>query len=240
MSPSMEPAAPLTRRRLTIRRLVLGTALVALVVAALTTGATDKFSAAVMYLRSTGPAVFFLAMALLPLVGVPLMPFTFMAGPTFGPTLGIGWVIFWAIAAVGANVALSYGLAARIFRSSIAGLAAFFGYQIPTLSGSWHIAAMVRLAPGLPFFVQSYMLGVMRVPFGSYMMVSVLVQAGYISGVVLLGDALWQGEGRAMFFAVSLLVLAGTVLHFLRRKKFATAEPIPSTTSASIAPRPRP
>lgn len=231
----MEPATSISARLLVLRRLSLVLVVAVLVVAALTTGLPDKLTAVVGYVRSAGPVTFFVAMALLPLVGIPLMPFTVAAGPAFGPVLGIGPVILWAIVAVGVNVALSYALAAHVLRPSISRLAAFLGYRIPAASGSWHVSALIRLAPGLPFFAQSYVLGVMRVPFGSYMLVSTLVPAGYISGVILLGDALWKGEGRAMFFALSLLVLAGTALHFLRQRHLASL-PTKDRMAASDAP----
>jgi uncharacterized membrane protein YdjX (TVP38/TMEM64 family) len=219
-----------TRRRLLlVIALVLG--LGALIWVGSQWGMRATLESAIQGLRAAGPWVFFGAMAFLPLFGVPLMPFTLAAGPAFGPVLGAGQVILLAIAAVGVNVALAYGMASRALRPLFISLAGFFGYQLPTAPSTWHLAAMIRLAPGLPFFVQSYVLGLLQVPFVSYLVISILVPAGYISGVVLLGDAMWRGEGRTVFFALSLLVLAGTALHFLRRRRFPTAGPLSAGTN---------
>ena len=52
------------------------------------------------WLRAAGPGVFFSAMAVLPLLGFPLAPFTLAAGPVFGPQLGVATVIACALCAV--------------------------------------------------------------------------------------------------------------------------------------------
>src|ERR1043165_1329065 len=67
----------------------------------------------IVFFRLAGPLPFFLAMAFLPMVGCPLSPFTLVAGPVFGPTMGVGNVIACAILAVAVNVALSYWIADR-------------------------------------------------------------------------------------------------------------------------------
>ena len=50
--------------------------------------------------RGAGPAVFFLAMAILPALGVPQMAFILSAGPLFGPQLGIAVVVLLALSAM--------------------------------------------------------------------------------------------------------------------------------------------
>src|SRR5690606_38939710 len=55
--------------------------------------------------RAAGPVPFFAAMTLLPAVGFPLSAFTLVAGPVFGPTLGVGVVVGLAILGIAINVA---------------------------------------------------------------------------------------------------------------------------------------
>jgi uncharacterized membrane protein YdjX (TVP38/TMEM64 family) len=170
-------------------------------------------------LREAGPVVFFLGMALLPAIGFPLMPFTFAAGPVFGPTMGVGNVIACAILAVMANVALSYWLAARALRPLVTRLAGWLGYRLPVNDAktAWQITTIMRAAPGLPFFMQSYLLGLMRAPFVPYMVMSTLVPAAYLTAVILGGDALWQGRTGLLLLAAGLLGLTGAVVHLLRK-----------------------
>jgi uncharacterized membrane protein YdjX (TVP38/TMEM64 family) len=177
----------------------------------------------VRHLREAGPAVFFLGMALLPAVGFPLSPFTIVAGPVFGPTMGVGSVIAFAVLAVMANVALSYWLAARALRPLVARLAALLGYRLPVTEarGAWQLTTLVRIAPGLPFFMQSYLLGLMRVPFAAYMVMSTLVPAAYLGALILGGDALWQGRGKLLLVAAGLLGFIGAGVHLLHKHQAA-------------------
>ena len=71
----------------------------AAVVAGLGHGVEIKswLEAGILRLRAAGPWYFFIGMALLPAVGFPLMPFTFAAGPVFGPTMGVWSVIACAL-----------------------------------------------------------------------------------------------------------------------------------------------
>ncbi len=181
--------------------------------------------AGILRLRAAGPWYFFAGMALLPAVGFPLMPFTFAAGPVFGATMGVGSVIACALLAVMLNVTLSYWLATRALRPLVARLASWLGYRLPETGAqsAWQLTTIVRLAPGLPFFMQSYLLGLVRTPFVIYMTVSTLVPAGYLVAVILFGDALWSGKGRNALLAASLLGIVAGVIHLLHKRQVAAA-----------------
>ena len=148
------------------------------------------------WLRIAGPWVFFLAMVILPAFGFPLLPFALAAGPAFGPALGTLNVALCACLAVAGNVALSYLLARRVLGPKIIGLLDRLGYRLPALppGTAWHAVLMLRLAPGLPFWVQSYALGLMGVAWVPYFVVSTLVPSFYLSGVIIFGEAIWQGR----------------------------------------------
>jgi len=174
-------------------------------------------------LREAGPGPFFVAMAVLPVFGFPLSPFTIVAGPVFGPTMGLGPVVACAILATTANVALSYWVAARALRPLMVRLLAWLGFTLPALpeGSGWEIVVLVRLVPGLPFFAQSYLLGLARVPFGPYLLVSTLVPAGYITATVMTGDALMHGDRRMLAVAGVVFVLVAVVMHRLRKRLMA-------------------
>jgi len=171
-------------------------------------------------LRGAGPVPFFAAMAVLPVFGFPLSPFTFAAGPVFGPTMGAGPVVLCAILATVVNVALSYWMAARALRPLMERLMTWLGYELPKMPAgtAWEAALLVRIVPGTPFFLQSYLLGLARVPFGIYMVVSSLVPAAYIAGTILAGDALMRKDPGALAVAGVVFVLAAVGLHRLRKK----------------------
>ncbi len=220
----MEPLPMAARRARTKKHLLLAaglavaTALVALVL--LKTGLREAVAAAVAGLRDAGPVVFFGAMALLPAAGFPLMAFTLAAGPVFGPVLGPGWVIVWSLAAVVANLLLTYWLAHRALRPLVSRLLVWAGFPLPVAPADdpWQLTLIVRLAPGLPFWAQSYLLGLLRVPLVPYLVVSTAVMAGYIVALVSGGAALIAGNGRLAFAAAGLLVLVLATLQLLRRR----------------------
>jgi len=198
----------------------------------------SALEAGVHYLRAKGPFLFFAGMALLPAVGFPLMPFTFAAGPVFGPTIGVANVIACAIGAVIANVALTYWLAAQALRPLVSRLAGLLGYRLPESGArtAWQVTTIVRLAPGLPFFMQSYLLGLVRTPFAVYMTVSTLVPAGYLVAVILFGDALWTGKAQNIALAASLLGIVAGIIHLLRKHQAAMTRKIGIPPPAPMHP----
>ncbi|HYD83513.1 MAG TPA: hypothetical protein VEA63_05660, partial [Opitutus sp.] len=79
------------------------------------------------------------------------------------------------------------------------------------------LAIVVRVTPGIPFFVQNYLLGLAGVPLGKYLLVSCIISWSYTVGFVVFGDALLHGKGKMALLAVSLLVAAAVITHWLRK-----------------------
>lgn len=171
-------------------------------------------------LGAAGPGPFFGAMAVAPMFGFPLSAFTLAAGPVFGPSLGAGTVVSCAALAIAVNVALSYWVAARALRPLTGRLLKWSGLALPELpeGAAWEVALLVRIVPGTPFFLQSYALGLARVPFGVYMAASTLVPAVYAAGTILAGAALMRRDPRMLAGAAVMLVAVSAALHILRKR----------------------
>ncbi len=235
----MESSTPSTGRRWKKKHLLLVAGLAGLLVLIFilsrTTGLREAVDRVVTILREAGPVVFFLAMALLPAAGFPMLAFTLTAGPVFGPTLGAGWVIACSLVAVVVNLLLTYWLANRALRPLVSRLLAYFEFRLPetTAGNAWQVALIVRLTPGPPFWVQSYLLGLIRVPLAPYLVVSTLVMAGYIVALVLGGEALAQGDGRLAFGAAGALVVFVALLQLLRQR---TARRKAAATAILVSP----
>jgi len=196
--------------------LVLGGAVAAVGIyffggARLVAEARQAWATAFAAFGAAGPAAFFGAMAVLPLFGFPISPFSLAAGPLFGASLGTPLVLACGITAIAINLTLAYWLARRGLRPLLARLVARLGYRLPAASGedATGLIILMRVTPGPPFFVQNYLLGLADVPFGRYLGWSVLVQGAFGTAVMLFGDALAQGRGRIAFLALGLL--AGVV-----------------------------
>ncbi len=175
------------------------------------------------WLRIAGPWAFFLAMAILPAVGLPLLPFALAAGPAFGPSLGPLHVAFYATVAVAGNVALSYLLARQLIGPQIIRLLERLGYRLPELPAgtAWQAVLMIRLAPGLPFWVQSYLLGLLGVAWVPYFVVSTLVPSFYLTGVIIFGEAIWQGNTQTALIGAMIAGVAAAAVGFWRRARKA-------------------
>lgn len=178
--------------------------------------------------QQAGPLVFFAAMALLPAVGAPLSPFSLTAGSIFGAQMGMPLVIGCALAAVTVNIVLTYFLASYAFRPLLEKIVTRLGYKLPEVEAgdAADLIVLLRVTPGVPFPAQNYLLGLARVPFVKYALISCAIQWAFNAAFILFGDALLHGKGKLAIvgFSALLALTAGTHLvrkHYERRKKAA-------------------
>ena len=167
------------------------------------------------FVRDQGPVPFFAALAVLPAVGLPVSAFYLAAGAVFPLWVSLaGTAIGLSI-----NIALTYWLAQTWFRGGIERLLRRTRYRIPAVAASDHIrlTLFLRLMPGPPFFVQSYMLGLIQVPFATYFLISLGTQVLIASGFIVLGSAFYSSSfGRALI-AIIIVVLAVIIVQWVRR-----------------------
>lgn len=178
-----------------------------------------SIEAAVTMLRDAGPLAFFSAMAVLPALGCPLSLFTLTAGTAFAGRLGLPLVLAYCGLALAINMALTYWLAAVGLRPWLEQLIARTKYKVPELDEADHseLTLIVRITPGPPFFVQSYLLGLARVRFLTYMWVSWAVVMPMSVGLVIFGDAILHGKARVAVIGLSAIVGVSLIIHFVRR-----------------------
>lgn len=231
-APAMTESAP-ANRRLKLA-LLAGLGLVGLVVLALiwrSYGSELKplFLQALERVRALGPVAFFLAMALLPAAGCPISVFTLTAGPLFGQSLGMPLVFGLVWVSIAFNLTLTYWLSRYALRPWLARLCSWLGYRLPEVPAADHrgLVILVRVTPGPPYVLQSYLLGLAGIPFATYFFISWVISSLYSCAFVLFGDALMQGRGRTALIAVSLFVALTVVVQLLRRhyRKRGQAQP---------------
>jgi uncharacterized membrane protein YdjX (TVP38/TMEM64 family) len=170
-------------------------------------------------IRDAGPLVFFLAMALLPAVGVPLMFFTLVAGEAFAAQLTLGGVLAITLVVVAFNLALTYWLARRAVHPLLERLLQRFGYSVPrvTPENALSITLLVRLTPGPPYSFQCYLLGLAAVPFRTYLVTSWICLLPWVIGAVVLGRGAFNGNLKMVLIGFGVLVAAGAVVQVVRR-----------------------
>ncbi|HEX2862228.1 MAG TPA: VTT domain-containing protein [Lacunisphaera sp.] len=177
-------------------------------------------------IREAGPVVFFVAMALLPAVGAPVSFFSLTAGSVFSAQLGMPLVVALSMLALLVNMALSYFLATRALRPLLESVVTRLGYKLPQVASddATDLIVLLRVTPGIPFPVQNYLLGLARVPFRKYMIVSGVIACSLTTAFILFGDALLHGKGRVALVSL-LLILALSMATHLVRKHYAKKTP---------------
>jgi uncharacterized membrane protein YdjX (TVP38/TMEM64 family) len=171
------------------------------------------------FLGDAGPALFFLSMAVLPAGGVPLSFFTLTVGVTFAPQLGMPLVLLLALSAVTVNIALSYLLARRALRPPLEYVLQRLGYRLPEArpADATDLIVLLRVTPGIPFPVQNYLLGFAAVPFLRYLLVSCLVALPLNGAIIVFGEALLQGRGRAALLGLLAIMAMMAAISLVRR-----------------------
>ncbi len=170
-------------------------------------------------LRSAGPLAFFTAMALLPAIGFPISVFNLTAGTAFAAQLGLPGVLAAAGVALAVNIALTYWLARYGLRPWIEEMISRTKYKIPVVppDEQKEIILLVRVTPGPPFFLQSFLLVVAEVKFLPYLRISWPSAFVHSTGFIVLGDAILHGKAKVAFIGLSILVAVGLGVHLLRR-----------------------
>jgi uncharacterized membrane protein YdjX (TVP38/TMEM64 family) len=198
-------------RRLGVAALVIGLAYVIISI-------WDR-DALVRWMSDASPVPFFLAMAVLPAIGVPLSPFMIVAGATFGVWGGL----VGTIAAIALNLCLCYAIAHSKLRPRILSLFARFDYKVPDFTAggrrAWRFAAAVKLTPAVPAFAKAYILAVTAVPFAIYFVVSLGISSAFAVAWIALGDSLLAHDvSHTTLAAIAVLVLAMVAVWWWKRR----------------------
>jgi uncharacterized membrane protein YdjX (TVP38/TMEM64 family) len=214
-------------RKLPLYRMA-AVAIVLVVLAALSLRGVDLRGLAeqgLALIRRGGPTTFFVAMTILPAFGVPMGAFTIPAGEAFGAQIGLPAVITLALGALAVNLALGYWVARYALRPPLLALLTRFGYAVPRITpeNALSVTLVVRLTPGPPYMMQACILGVAQAPFRLYMIVSWLAMMPWAVGAIILGKGLFNGNYAVVMAGLSVLIVFGVLVQWLRRK-FARRE----------------
>jgi uncharacterized membrane protein YdjX (TVP38/TMEM64 family) len=170
-------------------------------------------------IRNAGPVAFFTCMTLAPCFGFPMLGFMLTAMASFGERLGPGTVMALALSAATANMVISYSLARWLLRPFIRRIVERLGFRLPEVQGSdaTDMLIILRVTPGIPFFVQNYMAGLADMPLPRYLLLSCLISHSYNVAFILFGDALLHGKGKIVLIVVGVIAALVAATHMLRR-----------------------
>lgn len=215
------PVTPLRDKKILLLKLAVVLGLVVVVVALVLSGVDVRglLQQGLEAIRRAGPLAFFVAMAVLPAVGAPLLAFMLPAGKLFGERFGMPVVVAYSLAAITFNMLFTYWLARWALRPPLARLIDRLGYKLPQVASgdATDLAIILRVTQGIPFLVQNYLCGLAEVPFPKYLLVSCVAGWPAQTAYIVFGQALLEGNGRTVLIAVGVLVALIAATHFVRR-----------------------
>lgn len=165
---------------------------------------------------SEHPAALFWGIVFLPALPIPTSALLVTAGLVWHHRPVMACLL--CLLAMALNLTWTYWVAAKPARGMVEKLMTAGPLHLPELPrGDFlKLILVMRLTPGMPFFVQNYVLGFMRAPFGLYLWVSMLCSGVVSSGVVLGAVGLGGGKLRWAILGVSLIVVGGIFTHLVR------------------------
>lgn len=173
------------------------------------------------------PVLFLVAFIILPSLAVPVTPFYVLTGVVIGQLYGLPAACAAALASITINMAWTYWIAAYPFRNVLENLLRRTKYRIPEVSRTnlVRFTVVMRITPVFPFFIQTYVLGITRVPFKIYLLTSILVQGTFAVLFVVSGGAIFQGQTGLAVIGITLIVSVILLVRMFRTRLDANVQP---------------
>ncbi len=150
----------------------------------------------------------FLSIAILPGLILPCAPLLFLAG-LWGTKFGPWTACLYSVLALTLNLVWTYWFARGPGRTVINRILEYFNHSIPEIPSNnlsqW--AIILRLTPGIPFIFTNYGLGLLKIPFSTYLLVSIPIIAITDCGFVLASAGILGGNWKYIWGGCSILIV---------------------------------
>ena len=167
------------------------------------------------------PALLVISLMTLPGIGFPISPLLILVGIVLGERYGLLNACLIGLSAQSFCSIWTYALASGPLRQGLL-KTVLRERPIPTLTqrNAWRLGFIMRITPGIPYALQNIVLGVMKLPFRIYLVVSIPVQGIYAIGFIVTGGAIFKGRiGLAITAAAFLIVIILLARIYQSRKK---------------------
>ncbi len=171
------------------------------------------------------PWALFLAIAILPGIGVPNSPMLILCGTSMTAAFGVKEAILLAVGAVIVNILWTWWAAAYPFRELLRKriepkLAKYMKEPLQLKEKSvLGITFLLHITPGVPLFIQNYFPGVNRLTYWKYLAIAVPIQAVYTALIVgTSGQIFLALKAYPLVVLIVGLTIWGAVM-FQRRKR---------------------
>ena len=167
------------------------------------------------------PILAFLAILIAGGAPIPLSPFLILAGGLYNRLYGMPAALGLCYAAMTLAMVWTYFVSAYPMHRLFQRVISLFAAKMPEIPEAHQtkLALILRITPGIPFFLQNYALGVARVPFKKYLLISMGIQLLYTPAFVIGGGAIFEGKAGLAIAAVSILIIMAILLHWLRSRQ---------------------
>jgi uncharacterized membrane protein YdjX (TVP38/TMEM64 family) len=162
------------------------------------------------------PWALFAALVILPGLPIPMSALLLLAGVVWREQPLMACLLCQLASAL--NLSWTYWLAAGPARRGVEKLLKATSIQIPDLPRGDHLKLILvlKLTPGIPLFLQNYLLGFLRAPFRLYLLISMLGSGLIGTGLVLSGAGLSDGRLMPALTGVSLIVVGIVLTQLIR------------------------
>jgi uncharacterized membrane protein YdjX (TVP38/TMEM64 family) len=168
-------------------------------------------------LQSAPAPIYFSIMTVAILLPVPASVFYVTAGSLYG----VGPSLLWIAPTLALNALLVHQIAGSWLRPMIEGFVSKRDLQIPRLkkrSDEVLFITLIRITPGIPYFVQSWVIGLADVARGPFLGITLAIQMLYAAGFVVLGRSIFDGEIGIAIGAIALLVFVSIVARVVHKR----------------------
>ncbi len=164
------------------------------------------------------PWLLFAGLVVLPGLPVPTSALLFLAGTVWRDRPLAACAV--CLVAMALNMTWTYWVGGTTGAGIGGKLLAATSLRIPELPRGNHLQMILilRLTPGIPLFLQNYLLGFFRVPFRLYLPVSMGCSGLIASGVVLSGAGVAEGNLTPVVTGVALIALGFLLVRMLRQR----------------------
>ena len=181
-----------------------------------------SFKACINTLGKLNPIVYMISISVLPAFGVPVSLFYIVSGLAYDLNTAL------VVSSIGImnNLLLTYWLTKSFLHKPIQGFLLKKGFprvKVPA-EEVLKITLLIRILPGLPFFLQSYLLGIISIPFLPYFIISILTQFMWAVLYIIFGNALHESSWGFVISAILAIVVFGLIINILSKYKLNLKE----------------
>lgn len=169
-------------------------------------------------LRGVPPLLFFSAFIVATFLPVPVGLFYLAAGVVYG----IGPALAWIAGSLVISNLLIHSASKSFLRPSLESLVTRRGHRIPRFDSPLDEAlfiTLIRLTPGVPYFLQNLILAVADLDLMRFVVLSVAFQMVYVIGFVVLGRSALDGRLGWVVGGLALIVAVAVAARILSRRR---------------------